>query len=58
MDEQTGDSVVVSDQVEEMLERLKDKQLWDPRAMEGLRSEVSKVEQFSMVTGSRAQPGD
>lgn len=58
MDEQTGDFVVVSDQVEEMLERLKDEQLWDPRAMEDLRSEVSKVEQFSMMTGSRAQPGE
>lgn len=58
MDEQTGNVVVVSDQIQEMLGRLKDEQLWDPRAMEDLRSKVSKVEQFSMMTRSRAQPGE
>ena len=49
---------MVSDQIQEMLGWLKDEQLWDPRAMEDLRSKVSKVEQFSMMTGSRAQPGE
>jgi len=58
VDEQTGNVVVVSDQIQEMLGRLKDEQLWDPIAMEDLRSKVSKVEQFSMMTRSRAQPGE
>ena len=49
---------MVSDQIQGMLERLKDEQLWDPRATEDLRSKVSKVEQFSVMTGSRPQLGE
>ena len=55
---QTGNFAVVSDQIQGMLERLKDEQLWDPRATEDLRSKVSKVEQFSVMTGSRPQLGE
>ena len=55
---QTGNFAVVSDQIQGMLERLKDEQLWDPRATEDLRSKVSKVEQLSVMTGSRPQLGE